>query len=127
MSIWSSWRDIGWDGLRKKPKMRHGEVRSYAAGWSNHYPTTDGAVEQPASVGIASVPVWCVPGHAEEMTDELGPWLRLDVDGWEGHGPGTKRQHCAVVLDEKAARALARDLRRWLKAPKAHPRAVTHP
>src|SRR4051794_37933050 len=95
MSIWCSWTEVGHDvepphlaemglevvTLGDPPESpTRGEVRSYATGYSNHYPTTDGEWEQPANVGISSIPVWCVPGHGDEFDDEtLGGWVRLDV------------------------------------------------
>lgn len=122
MSIWCSWREIGWDKWRKKPRFVHGEVRSYASGFSNHYPTSDGEYEQPADIGISSIPVWCVAGHRDEDGDEIGPWLRLDIGTWD-HDSGRPRVpvQAAVVMDEKAVRSLVKDMRAWLKAPKAYP------
>lgn len=104
--------------------MRGGDVRSYASGWSNHYPTTDGEVEQPAHVGLAHIPTWCVPGHRgdEEGADDypLGQWVRLDVvthDHEDGKPVGGPWAH-SVVMDEGAARQLAADLLKWADSPK---------
>ena len=89
MSIWCSLETIGWDDDRWTDidgnpitAERHGgEVRSYANGWSNHYPTTDGEVEQRASIDLADISAWCVPGHQDIANfDERGPWLRLSVN-----------------------------------------------
>jgi hypothetical protein len=109
-----------------------GEVRSYATGWSNHYPTTDGAVERSAAVEVSYMPAWCVPGrgyHDEhDATDDfeaLGPGLRLSVDSWAHnfHEPEavTGRSDATVVMDEAAVRCLVADLTEWLERPKAHP------
>lgn len=128
MSIWCSWEDIGYDTFTGE-RVR-GEVRSYASGFSNHYPTTDGTYEQPANVGLAHIPVWCVPGHREEMDETVGPWVRLDVwtaeHSFDGGGkPTGKYDAASVVMDEAAARALAADLLSWADSPKAQPEAVS--
>lgn len=128
MSIWSSWEEIGYDMVFRSPKPHRGQVRSYASGWSNHYPTTDGAVEQPAAVGVASMPVWCVPGHEDDYSDDtVGPWLRLEVasaqHSWKDGGkPTGLPEGAAVVMDEEAARSLAADLLAWADRPKALPK-----
>lgn len=124
MSIWCSWEDIGYDTFTGE--WVRGEVRSYATGFSNHYPTTDGTYEQPSSVGIATIPVWCVPGHREEMDKTVGPWVRLDVwtadHSFTDGGQFTGRYDTAsVVMDETAARSLAADLLAWADREKAHP------
>ena len=128
MSIWSSWETIGYDiPLGENPERpERGVVRSYATGFSNHYPTVDGDYEQPANVGVASIPSWCVPGHHDDGSDDPGPWLRLDVysaehsseDGGKATGRG---ESVSVVLDEDAARALAGDLLSWAETPKTRP------
>jgi hypothetical protein len=132
MSIWVSHNDVGHDAWADdtEPQPRGGEVRAYAAGWSNHYPTTD--VEAPASVGLAHIAPWCVPGWRDDGVDypECGPWVRLSVDSdaaltwWtkDGVKPTAAPIHASVVLDEGAARQLADDLLAWLARPKVHPR-----
>lgn len=133
MSIWCSWREIGYDdpeprNRNRNRKPQHGEVRSYATGFSNHYPTTDGDYEQRANVGISSIPVWCVPGHDEhEDYDLRGEWVRLDVytrehDFSRGGKPTQTMVSAAVVMDEAAARALAADLLAWADQPEAKAR-----
>ena len=124
MSIWSSWPTIGY-GDPDEPER--GEVRSYAEGWSNHYP--DDKVELPASAGVAHVAPWCVPGWDDHTGDDcsVGPWLRLDIDTAEhsfpaGGEPTGKRVNAAVVMDEAAVRALRDDLTEWLEAKKVRPR-----
>lgn len=139
MSIWCTWEHIGTDPRAWRdadtdeaiPKhAERGNVLSYAAGFSNHYPDLTGEHERPATVAIASIPVWCVPGHDEENDDELGPWLRLevaapetlnhwvkDVDG----KPQIEPEGASVVLDEEAARSLRDDLSAWLGRAKAMP------
>lgn len=133
MSIWCSHEDVGYEvGLKDAAKYdpRGGEVRSYAEGFSNHYPTTDGEWEQPASVGIAHVAPWCVPGWEGREDDldypQCGPWVRLDVvtheHTWEDGGKPTGRDlFAAVVMDEAAARTLAADLLEWADREKVHP------
>jgi hypothetical protein len=135
VSIWCSWEDIGYDdeGESGWQNTGRGEVRSYATGWSNHYPTTDGQVERPASVGVAHAPQWCVPGHYDATADgdygdgaPVGGWLRLDMVTWT-HNWKTPEQvtgppEChSVVLDEQAARSLAADLLAWADHEKVHP------
>ncbi|MGC4151514.1 MAG: hypothetical protein QM628_00350 [Propionicimonas sp.] len=140
MSIWCSWPTIGWEdedqrfgaivinegGEREPvPHWQGGEVRSYADGWSNHYP--DGTAERPASVDLASIPSWCVPGHSDELTDDYGRWLRLGIDSplavtyWrktEDGQPQPDPHWVAVVMDAEAVRALRDQLTEWLDAPK---------
>lgn len=126
MSIWCSWEDVGHgDHFDSGPSPRGGDVRSYASGWSNHYPTADGTVEQPASVGLAHIAPWCVPGRedADEDAGTVGPWVRLDVvtyDHERGIPTGGPWAH-SVVMDEAAARTLAADLLRWADMPKITP------
>lgn len=129
MSIWSSWEDVGYDDMMWGGKRKRGEVRSYAILWSNHYPTTDGKVEQPASVGICHIPQWCVPGHRDEPEeyDSVAPWVRLTVvtsghDHANPPDPLPRPEGHSVVMDEKAARALVKDLNAWLKLRKVHPK-----
>lgn len=139
MSIWCSWPDVGHDPHPDEP-IRGGEVRTYAQGFSNHYPDTNGTHELPASVGIASIPPWCVPGRedlGEDESDAIAPWLRLglyaedSLTWWPSEPGGTKPRSdgpiCAeVVIDEAAVRQLCDDLTAWLDRPKAHPIEGTH-
>ncbi len=126
MSIWCSYENIGWDEYSDDPtRPNGGEVRSYASGWSNHYPTTDGQVEQPASIGLATVPPWCVPGQDEDMDDwdRTGPWIRLHVLSQE-HEAGVatgERSYSAVVLDVDAARTLGQQLLDWANSEHVEP------
>ena len=127
MSIWVSHETIGKDPYHddgERPE-HDGGVRSYATGWSNHYPTTDGDVERNAHMDLASIPPWCVPGHHDELVDARGPWLRLCVYSWEHdwHNPSATvgAANAAVVMDEDAARELHRQLGEWLSYPKVHP------
>jgi hypothetical protein len=117
VSIWCSWEQIGTDYRQKRQR---GEARSYALGWSNHYP--DRKVERPASIGISHIPSWCTPGHEDEG-DEFGEWLRLGISTWkhdfaDAHRKPTERAYLDVVLDEEAARSLVADLTAWLDRPK---------
>lgn len=128
MSIWSSWPHIGyeWFGGRKR-KPEGGVVRTYARGWSNHYPTLD--VEPPASIDFAAIPAWCVPGHEESGESDYercGPWLRmsLDTDAFtlnEGSEP-VPGARVSVVMDERAVTALRDTCDEWLARPKARPK-----
>lgn len=67
-------------------------------------------------VDTAHIPAWCVPNPdgsvpREEWDGErIAEWLRLSISV-----PGT---HVSVLLDQEAVRALAADLRRWLKQDK---------
>lgn len=142
MSIWWSGETIGWepetgeitwtDGSNNKPtrfpaRFERGEVRTYAEGWSNHYPSAD--VERPASVNVAAIAPWCVPGHAEDCcgghdAPEVGPWLRLLIDADQRSGPSAEPgpMWAGVVMDAAAVEALRDDLNQWLAAPKVEPR-----
>lgn len=142
MSIWCSHETIGFeqvgysleddDGAPIKPTM-NGNVRSYASGWSNHYPTTDGGVEQPAAVDLASIAPWCVPGNQEDNVPLMaaGPWLRMCVTSWghcvmttpavpAGH-PNGEMETASVVMDESAVVALRDQLNAWLAKAKVYP------
>ncbi|MGZ6852492.1 MAG: hypothetical protein ACXVGC_00255 [Mycobacteriaceae bacterium] len=125
MSIWCSWESVGYDDSDPKTP-RGGEVRSYASGWSNHYPTDD--VELPTSVGLAHIAPWCVPGYEQgnevEIEHLVGPWVRLDVltHEYRNGKPVEPDPWChSVVMDEAAARQLAADLLTWADTPKAQP------
>lgn len=141
MSIWASWERIGWepecevlddDGVHVEPgRFERGVVRAYRDGFSNAYP--DGT-DAGATVDVASIPAWCVPGcedaDGDDRCDDMGPWLRLWVDSpgarsWSGADPRF-RPICrplwaAVVLDEAAVGALRDDLSAWLARGKVHP------
>jgi len=110
MSIWCSQPAIGFDDWFKRARKPHGgHVRSYATGWSNHYPTTNGKVERRASIDLATIAPWCVPGNEHNWDDRAtGPWLRLSVNS-------------DVVMDEGAVRELVSQLTEWLDRPKVHP------
>lgn len=131
MSIWCSWPHVGHNNLMGEP-VRGGEVRTYAEGFSNHYPTTDNTHELPAGIGLARIPVWCVPGHDDTDIEGIyGPWVRLSVFAeeslhWWGLDPAKRPTkagpvHASVVLDEAAALQLYHDLGDWLMQPKVHP------
>ena len=69
MSIWASTQTIGWDDER--PHRRERSVLSYADHYSGTYP----GAEEPASVDLAVIPHWCVPGITEgDVEDATGPW-----------------------------------------------------
>lgn len=127
MSIWCSGTHIGFDDDDADPDVPDpfgGQVRSYATGWSNHFPTIDGKVERPASIDLATMPAWCA-GGADDDFESLGPWARLTVrsaahnyfNPVEVTGP----EIATVVLDEGAAGELVAQLTDWLARPKVRP------
>lgn len=125
MSIWVSHDDIGFDSWRDyKGKPKGGQVRSYATGWSNHYPTTSGHVERRAAIDLAHIPAWCAGGDDDDFTS-VGRWLRLSVDSWQHnyHKPTEVigKETATVVMDEDAVRALVAQLTEWLDTPKVSP------
>ncbi len=130
MSIWSPWGAIGYDLTRKPPRKMRGQVRSFATGWSNHYPNAQ--VEAPAQLDLATLPSRTDLGHEDDTDDDAaGPWLRLgmlapDARSWwrrdDNGEPVRAPVDATVVLDEEAARALRDDLTEWLDMPKARPR-----
>lgn len=151
MSIWCSRITVGWEdegesvggkviddnGIRDpQPHWVGGEIRSYAEGWSNHYPNPADHVEMPAGISLAHIAPFCVPGNDEaDEGDGVGPWLRLGIESplavtlWGRAKKGDTvpdPQHAAVILDDAAARALVRELRRWIKSPKVNPKGVGH-
>lgn len=129
MSIWCSWPTIGrdeWD-----PDALGGQVLTYAAGFSNHYPRPADGYELPASVHLAHVAPWCVPGHdqvahgsayrcsgcGEAHDIDAGDWIRLGIhaaDATETRGGGqvtrTGPVAAMVVLDIEAATLLRNQL-----------------
>jgi len=126
VSIWASHNDevgrttteTGW------PEEFDGSVRTYADGWSNHYPTDD--VEKPAAVSLAEIPPWCVPGHGEasegrgaddpEYSENPGPWLRMSLltqSRRRDDGHPVIPDGATVVINPDAARALAAALTAW--------------
>lgn len=125
MSIWCSNSVIGHDPHDDEP-VEQVQVRSYANGWSNHYPTTDGTVERDASIDTSFIPAWCAGGEDDDY-ESVGPWLRLGVKSWrhdwreptELVGPET----ADVVMDESAVRTLVDQLNEWLARPKVAPEA----
>ncbi len=121
MSIWCTWPTVGNPSDRKRP---NGTVRSYAQGWSNHYP--DKKVEQPSTVEVASIPRWCVTGRDaswdEADAHSVGPWLRVSLYTWQHDaavvvGP----LDASVVMTEDAVEMLRDQLTEWLDRPKVHP------
>lgn len=118
MSIWQSTVDIG--TTDDWPDDFDGSVRTYADGWSNHYPTDD--VELPAAVGLAQLAPHCVPGHLEDAYDEdgedgrPGPWLRMHMltqsRRRDDDGPRIP-DGSTVLLNPDSARALAAALMAW--------------
>jgi hypothetical protein len=127
MSIWCPWEEVGYDTEVGEPTTAsRGEVRSYAEGFSNHYP--DDQIERPSSINVAHIPRWCVPGHRDDSDEDycdgapVGDWCRLDVTTWDGNYKDPKGPWChSVVLDETAARSLAADLLAWAEREKVHP------
>lgn len=139
MSIWASYGPIGWEPQSEQStdgvhwhtvpgRMERGTVVAYRQGWSNHYPGQDPG----ATVGVAHIPAWCVPGHKDadgsDECDVVGPWLRLDIDSPDAkaYGAGGVEHsapvHGSAVLDEAAARSLRDDIDAWLRRGKVQPR-----
>ena len=134
MSIWSSHRDdvgratsdSGW------PEEFDGSVRTYADGWSNHYP--DDEVEKPAAVSLAVIPPWCVPGHREDFEDpdrdvedpeDPGPWLRMGLltqSRRRDDGGPTIPDGSTVVINPDAARKLGTALLAWADGGHTQPK-----
>lgn len=116
MSIWVSREPIG-AVPESAAQATRGTVISYATGWSSHYPSTDGTVEQPAQVHLAHIPSWCVPGHKDSDAEDIsGPWARLWIETTSHDREGRPTEHrlsAAVCLDEAAARTLAHELLAW--------------
>ena len=129
MSIWCSQEAIGFDDAWRRAQKPHGgQVRSYASGWSNHYPTTDGKVERRACIDLATIAPWCVPGHDDIEGFEgmaCGPWLRLCLNSSDHdyHNPRSilGPENASVVMDEAAVREMVAQLTEWLNRPKVHP------
>lgn len=117
MSIFASYPDIG---SREDDDSTDGTVLAYEG--SHRYP---GAADRHATVGLASIPAWCVPGHDEPEDyvdyDCVGPWVRLDVTTPNPHGDLRTTNAQTVLLSETAARALAAQLVQWADQPKVHP------
>ena len=125
MSIWSSnYQPIG---SCPDEETTIGDVRSYASGFSNHYP--DKSLEQNSFIDLADIVPWCVPGHVEdENTDysAVGPWLRLGLYSWahdydNPKNPPQEKADLSVVLNEEAVAALVKELQEWLDKPKVYP------
>lgn len=150
MSIWCSTDHIGTDptvmyevgegiyqvdigagvpkGRKVEQTAQHGNVLTFAEGFSNHFPDLTGTHERPAAIGLAYIAPWCTPGHGDCDTHdypECGPWLRLEVGGrglsfWtkdDDGNPTEENVSATVVLDEPAARELARQLLEWADRP----------
>lgn len=120
MSIWSTWVAAGHDDSGLHAPI--GDVRSYATGWSNHYPDT--VVEQPSCVMVGVIPQWCVPGHQDDaMCDAVGEWLLLTAVGWRHDfaspaAPPAERESVSVSMNADAVRALRDQLTAWLDGPR---------
>ena len=145
MSIWITrkelgWEDEGWhtmDGEEIPPEKVGGEVRTYASGFSNHYPTTDDKVETRACIDTSSIPSFCVPGHRDETEDEAsfykyGPWLRVGMhtSRFEYDGETEYKVEpvsASVVMDEEAVRTLRDELNAWLETDKVYPKVDEQP
>lgn len=123
MSIYGSTFEAGTRFVadRKEGRVQYGhdehtgDVLIRDGGGRNDYP--DPAKFPNAVIGGAEIPAWCVPGHDEAGMDagyaEPGEWYRLGIYSEAGA--------VEALLSEKAAKALAKDLRRWLRKPKTHP------
>jgi len=103
MSIYSSWPLIGAD----ENEEADGTVLTYRS--SAKFPAPD---DLHTDIEIASIPAWCVPGHADaEDSTDLAEYLRLRVEDAD------------VVLSEAAVLKLYHQLGNWLMTPKR--KAVT--
>lgn len=101
MSIFASWPVIG----ATEDGEPDGTVLWYLN--SSRFPF---AADPGMTVEIASIPAWCVPGHADadaEDSTDVGEYLRLTVT--DEHD---------VILTEAAAAELHTQLGRWLDTPK---------
>lgn len=113
MSIFASYPDIG---SREDDDTTDGTVLAYEG--SHRYPRPG---DPHATVGLASIPAWCVPGRGEDDSDDVGPWVRLDVTTPNPHCVMRTTDEQTVLLSETAARALAAQLVEWADQPKVHP------
>jgi hypothetical protein len=122
VSIWCSLPVIGFD--EREPDGPVCQVRSYATGWSNHYPTTDGTVERDAALDLAYLPAWCAGGPDDDY-ESVGPWVRLGlrshIHDYSAPADATGAVQATVVMDENAVRALVSELTQWLERPKVFP------
>jgi hypothetical protein len=125
MSIWCSRVVVGFDEGAEGPQPFGGQVRSYATGWSNHYPSVGGEVEQEAMIDTAHLAADCVPGHDDIDWPNVGPWFRLGVitprHDWHNPTKIIGVDEATVVMDEAAVRALVAEPQDWLALPKVHP------
>jgi hypothetical protein len=78
-----------------------GTVLAYTG--SHRFPTAD---DPPATVDLASIPAWCVPGCTNDTLSDVGEYLRLSADGAD------------VILTETAVLKLYHQLGEWLMTPK---------
>ncbi|MFJ4173375.1 hypothetical protein [Microbacterium sp. NPDC089696] len=103
MSIYSSRPLIGAD----ENEEADGTVLVY--GSSTKFPDP---ADLSTDIELASIPAWCVPGHAEaEDSTDVAEYLRLRVEDSD------------VVLTDAAALKLYHQLGNWLMTPKR--KAVT--
>ena len=108
MSIYCSRVTLGLDYWAGKKPRRNGRVVTYP---NNRLALVDADNWPQGNVDTASIPAWCVPGHEEEYDGEaISEWMRLSVS--------SAGSHLSVLIDQKAARLLVKDLRSWLKYPK---------
>lgn len=99
MSIYSSWPVIG----ATEDGEPDGTVLWYLNSARFPFPADPGM-----TVEIASIPAWCVPGHADaEDSTDVGEYLRLTVT-----------EDRDVILTEAAAAELHAQLGEWLETPK---------
>lgn len=128
MSIWATHAEIGKPGTDPMSDDFDGTVRTFADGWSNHYPTDD--VEKPASVGLAFMPAHCVPGYLDDAYDgdedgAPGPWLRMHLltESIRRNDDGPVIPDGAtVILKPSAARTLGAALIAWADGGHTSPR-----
>lgn len=98
MSIYASWPLIGAD----EHEEPDGTVLIYRS--STRFPDPD---DLRTDIEIASIPAWCVPGHADaEDSADVAEYLRLRVEDAE------------AILTAAAVLTLYHQLGQWLMTPK---------
>ena len=63
-----------------------------------------------ASLHLAEIPAWCVPGCDDETSNQPGPYLRVSINDED------------VLLTETAGWELWERLNEWLTTPKTQPK-----
>jgi hypothetical protein len=112
MSIYCSRVTLGFDHWGGRKGRQNGRVAAYP---NNDLRLVDGEDWPDGNVDTSHIPSWCVPGNEHSANpgsfEEISEWLRLSVSA--------NGAHLSVLVDEKAVRLLVKDLKSWLKQPKA--------